>query len=300
MQTKTLSQRIDTAIRQKSIVLFFILPTVITLALLLLYPFFYGIYISFFKTNLINKWTFVGMRNYVDIFHDPELLKSAWLTVQFTVSVVLGHFVIGVFLALVLNRPLKGRAVFRALLLLPWLFPEVVIANLWKWIFHSATGLVNGFLQGLGIISEPMSWLGSPQWALAIIILTCIWKGYPLIMIQILGGLQSISADLYEAATIDGAGRWQSFRYVTIPGLRSTLVVTLILDTVWWFKHVTIIWVMTQGGPGTATNTISIDIYKRAFEYFNFGSSAAIAVVVFLVCVAISLVYRRLLRDNEQ
>ena len=118
-------------------------------------------------------------------------------------------------------------------------------------------------------------------------------------MIQMLAGLQSISKDVYEAATIDGASKWQSFWYVTLPGLRPTLVVTLVLDTVWWFKHVTMIWLLTQGGPGSATNTISIDIYKRAFEYFNYGSSAAFAVIVFAICVIISVLQRRALRSDE-
>jgi multiple sugar transport system permease protein len=117
-------------------------------------------------------------------------------------------------------------------------------------------------------------------------------------MIQILAGLQTISEDIVEAAIIDGANKPQVFLHVILPGMRATLIVTLILDTVWWFKHVTMIWLLTQGGPGTITNTISVDIYKRAFEYFNFGSSSAIAVIVFLICIAINMGYRRLLRDE--
>lgn len=119
-------------------------------------------------------------------------------------------------------------------------------------------------------------------------------------MIQMLAGLQSISKSLYEAATIDGANRWQCFRYVTLPGLRSTLVVTLILDTVWWFKHVTMIWVLTSGGPGSVTNTISVEIYKQAFEYSGkYGYSAALAVIVFLICVLIGVLQRKVLTRND-
>ena len=119
-------------------------------------------------------------------------------------------------------------------------------------------------------------------------------------MIQMLAGLQTISKDLYEAATIDGANKWQSFRYVTLPGLRPTLMVSLILDTVWWFKHVTMIWILTNGGPVTATNTISIEIYKQAFEYSNsYGYSAALAVIVFLICVVIGVVQRKVLSSND-
>ena len=286
-------------LKQHGTIALFILPCVIVLAVLLLYPFGYGIYISFFKTNLVNKWSFVGLKNFTDALVSPELYQSLGLTVKFTVLVVLGHFVLGIWLALLLNKDIRGRTFFRALLMLPWLFPEVVVASLWKWIFNATSGLLNSGLMQLGWITEPRSWLGSVDSALACVVFVCIWKGYPLVMIQMLAGLQSISKDLYEAATIDGANRWHTFRYVTLPGLRSTLVVTLVLDTVWWFKHVTMIWLLTQGGPGSATNSISIDIYKRAFEYFNYGSSAAIAVLVFIICVVISVLQRRVLRDGE-
>lgn len=276
----------------------FTAPAIITLAALLLYPFCYGIYISFFKTNLVNKWKFVGFGNYLEVFSSSELWMSFFVTFKFTVFVVIGHFILGFIFALVLNRDVKGRVFFRAILLLPWLFPEVVIANLFKWIFHASTGIFNSTLLALGIIDEPMAWISNPKFALAIVVFACIWKGFPLIMIQILAGLQTISKDITEAATIDGANMWQIFFVVTLPGMKKTLIVSLILDTIWWFKHVTMIWLITQGGPGGITNTISVDIYKRAFVYFDFGSSAAIAVLVFLICVAISLVYRRMLKDD--
>lgn len=287
-------------LRQHGTTAVFILPAVLTLAVLLLYPFFYGIYISFFKTNLVNKWKYVGLDNYVRAFTDPTMYASLLVTLKFTVFVVLGHFVLGIGLALLLNKEIRGRTFFRAVLVLPWLFPEVVVANLWKFIFNATSGLLNSALMAVGLLSEPMSWLGSVDYALGCVIFVCIWKGYPLVMIQILAGLQSISHDLYEAAIIDGANRRQSFRYVTLPGLRPTLIVTLILDTVWWFKHVTMIWMLTNGGPGSVTNTISIEIYKQAFEYQNqYGYSAALAVIVFLICVVIGVLQRKVLTRDE-
>ena len=287
-------------LREMGSVSLFILPCVLILAALLLYPFGYGIYVAFFKTNLVNKWKFVGLENFIRAFSDATMYTSLWTTVRFTFFVVFLHFTIGIGLALLLNKEIRGRTFFRALLVMPWLFPEVVIANLWKWIFNASSGLLNSFLQQLGLIAEPMSWLGSMDWAMPCVIMVCVWKGYPLVMIQMLAGLQSISKDLYEAATIDGASRRQSFRYVTLPGLRPTMVVTLILDTVWWFKHLTMIWILTNGGPVTATNTISIEIYKQAFEYKNaYGYSAALAVIVFLICVLIGVVQRKVLPDNE-
>lgn len=276
----------------------FVSPAVIILALLLLYPFLYGIYISFFKTNLVNKWTFVGLENYLDVLTDADFFKSLKITIIFTVGVVGGHFLFGFLFAVILNRDLKGRTFFRAVLLLPWLFPEVVVANLWRWIFNPTMGLLNSALVSAGILDQPMSWLGSPAFALPVLIFICVWKGYPLVMIQLLAGLQTVSQDIVEAARIDGATGWQAFWRVTVPSMRSTLMVTLIMDVVWWFKHVTMIWLLTQGGPNGATNTIAVDIYKRAFEFFDFGPSSALAVVVFMICVAVSVLQRRILRDE--
>ena len=291
-------KHVSALLKERSLLMVFILPATLTLLLLLLYPFGYGIYVSLFKTNLVNKWAFVGLKNYVDAFATGELWGSLGLTVQFTFFVVLGHMVLGLGLALLLNRNFRGRTLYRALLMLPWLFPEVVAANLWKWILSASTGLINGVLIRAGAIQEPISFLGSTQYAMLMVIWVCVWKGYPLIMLQSLAGLQTIPGDLYEAAKIDGANGYQQFLHVTLPGLRSSLMVMLILDTVWWFKHVTMIWLLTSGGPGSATNVISIDIYKRAFEYLNFGSSSAIAVVVFLICVLISLLYRRMMKSD--
>ena len=276
----------------------FVTPAVLVLALLLLYPFCYGIYISFFKTNLVNKWSFVGLKNYVTVLTDEDFFNSMVTTVQFTLGVVGGHFLFGLLFAVMLNRNIKGRTFFRAVLLLPWLFPEVVVANLWRWIFNPTMGFLNSMMVSSGLLDKPISWLGSPKLALPTLIFICVWKGYPLVMIQLLAGLQTVPHDIVEAARIDGASRAQSFWYVTIPSKRSTFVVTLILDVVWWFKHVTMIWLLTQGGPNGATNTIAMDIYKRAFSFFDFGPSAALAVVVFLICVVISIFQRRMLRDE--
>lgn len=285
-------------LKEKLTISVFVMPVVATLAALLLYPFLYGIYISFFRTNLVNRWKFVGFENYLEVFQASYFSNSMWVTFRFTFFVVLGHFILGLLFSVLLNKDIKGRTFFRAVLVLPWLFPQVVVANIFKWILNAANGLLNSFLQTVGAIDAPLSFLGSAQYALAMVIFVCIWKGYPLVMIQLLGGMQSISNDLYEAARIDGAGIWKQFMHVTLPGLKPTIVTTLILDTVWWFKHVPIIYQLTAGGPGTATNTISLEIYRRAFEYNKYGPAAAIATIVFLMCLAISIVQKKALRSD--
>jgi len=277
----------------------FILPAVVTLLALITYPLIYGAYISFFDTNLITKWDFVGIKYYVDIFSNPEFLSRIGLTLHYTFWVVAGHFVIGTGLALILNMKLKGITVFRVILILPWLFPEVVVGLLWKWLFNPLYGLFNAVLMGLGWIDAPVSWLGDEKTAFAAVIVVSIWKGFPMVMMLLLAGLQSIPEDIYEAAKIDGCTRSAAFRYVTLPALAPVMVVTLILDTVWWFKHFTMIWILTQGGPGNATNVVSIDIFKQAFDFFNFGKASAMAILVFFVCWLMGYGYRRLFGNGD-
>jgi multiple sugar transport system permease protein len=273
----------------------FTAPAATALLLLVAYPLFYGMYISFFDTNLVNRWEFIGIDNYKEIFSNMDFTNSILLTLLYTVLTIAGHFIIGIGLALLLNQKIKGIVIFRAILVLPWLLPEVVVALLWKWLFNPMYGLFNHFLLKFDLITEPISWLGESMYAFIAVVMVSIWKGYPLIMLMMLAGLQSISKDLYEAARIDGTNKWQEFRYITIPGLKSVLVVSLILDTVWWFKHYTMIWIMTAGGPGNATNVVSIDIFKNAFEFFDFGNASAMAVIVFSICFLIGFLYRRVL-----
>lgn len=277
----------------------FIAPVILALAALVVYPLLYGTYISFFKTNLANKWEFVGLQNYTAIFSDKSFLTQLWVTLKFTGLVVAAHFVVGTLLALVLNQKRKGITFFRAVLVLPWLFPEVVIALIFKWIMNPLYGLLNNALLQLGWISENLSWLGNTKFAFGAVVLVCIWKGYPLVMVNVLAGLQSISADIYEAASIDGANRLQTLFRIVLPSIKPVLATTLILDTVWWFKHYTVVWLMTQGGPGSDTSIISIEIYKQAFNYFSYGKAAAMSVVVFFICLLISKVFRRFLSNEN-
>jgi multiple sugar transport system permease protein len=276
----------------------FILPALLTLIALVLYPLLYGVYISFFNTDLADKWDFIGFKNYIGLFKNADFVKQIGVTLQFTISVVAMHFILGTILAMALNKPRKGIKIFRTILVLPWLFPEVVVALLFKWIMNPMYGIFNYGLMKVGLIHDNIAWLSDAKYAMLSVIIVSVWKGYPLVMINVLAGLQSISADLYEASTIDGATRFQTFRYITLPSLRPVLLTTLVLDTVWWFKHYTIVALMTQGGPGSTTTIISIDIFKQAFDFFNFGTAAAMSVLVFAICYIITVLYRRFL-DNE-
>ena len=277
---------------------FFIGPALLALVALVVYPLLYGVYISFFKTNLANKWDFVGLKNYISVFSDGVFVKQLGVTLKFTAIVVLAHFIIGIFLAMLLNQSRPGITFFRTILVLPWLMPEVVIALIFKWIMNPLYGLLNYGMQLLGLSEGGVSWLGDTKYAFISVVLVCIWKGYPLVMVNALAALQSVSTDIYEAAKVDGANKIQTFFRIILPSIKPVLATTLILDTVWWFKHYTIVYLMTKGGPGSDTSIVSIEIYKQAFDYFNFGKAASMSVVVFFVCVIISKLYRRFL-DNE-
>lgn len=276
----------------------FIAPATITIALLVLYPILYGIYISFFDTNLVNKWNFVGLRYYWEALLDPSFQQSLLKTLIFTVCVVTGHFFFGFLFASTLKQNLKCRTLMRGILILPWLFPDVVIAYLYKWILNTQGGILNELLMHFGLVDSPVGWLSSSSIAFPCVILISIWKGYPLVMIQILAGLQTISEDVYEAGQIDGTNAWQKLIYITLPSIKPILTTILILDTVWVFKQFTMIWLLTSGGPGSSTMVSAIEIYKNAFSYFKYGLASAESVYILLICYLIGVVFRRLLRDE--
>ena len=277
----------------------FIFPVLLLLVMLVVYPLSYGVYISFFDTDLGKNWSFAGFRNYLVIFTQDNFLKNIWVTFKFAFLVVAGHFVIGILLGLALNQKKRGTTVFRTILVLPWLFPDVVIALIFKWLANPMYGLFNSFLLEHGLIEKQISWLGSTQWAFAVVVLVCIWKGYPMVLVNVLAALQSVSSDILEAARVDGANAVQLLFRIILPAIKPVLATTVILDVVWWFKHYTIVELLTSGGPNSVTSVVSIGIYKEAFQYFKFGRAAAMAVVVFVICYLISKVFRKVLSDDE-
>ncbi len=284
--------------RQQGIGYGFVLPAVIIMVALIIYPMLYGVYLSFFNTNLVTRWDFVGLKYYEQAVTQPEFASTVLLTFKFMLLVVAGHFLLGFVLASFLNKEFKGRLAFRIIFMLPWLFPETVVALLFTWIMNPMYGVLNAILKGLGLISGNVSWLGTAELAFPSVVFACIWKGYPLVMTMILAGMQAISNDLYEASHIDGANRWQQFLHVTVPSLKPVLTTTLILDSVWWFKQYTLVYTMTAGGPGSSTSLISLNIFSTAFESLRFGKASAWAVIVFAICYLISKVYRVVLRDD--
>lgn len=284
--------------KKKIIAYLFIAPVLIMLVVLVLYPMCYALYLSVMKTNLTNKWKFVGFKNYLKIFKNGTMTKSLLVTFKYTFVVCLGHLFFGTLFALALNKRRPGIAFFRTILIIPWLLPDVVVALLYKWIFNANYGVFNIILCKFGILEKSQAWLSTPAafWILAFV---CIWKGYALVMVNVLAGLQSVPTEVYEAAELDGVNPVQKFFKITFPMIKPVIATSVILDIIWWFKHYTLISLLTDGGPNNTTATVSVTIFKEAFSFHNYGEAAAEAGVVFLVCFLISKIMGKVLSEDE-
>lgn len=284
---------------ERHFTLIFFLPAAILSILLIIYPMLYGVYISFFDTNLVNKWNFIGLKNYTGLLSNTAFCNSLVVNLKFILIVVAGHFMIGTMLATILNKNIKGRVFFRCILMLPWLIPEVVFAVLFKWILNPQYGIINFSLIDMGLLSDTVSWLGNVNLALPVVAAICIIKGYPFVMIMVLSALQTVPEEIYEAAQVDGCSDMKAFWRITVPSILPVLTVAFILDTVNWLKHYTMVNILTGGGPANSTSLVSVTIYKTAFGSFKFGVAGAMAVIVFFICYLMSWIYRRLTDEKD-
>lgn len=279
----------------------FMLPALVLLVLILLYPLLYGFFISLFDTNLLSKWEFVFLDNYVSIIKDGELWYSLWITILFSIGSVILQLVFGFAAALFLNsEKIYCRRILRALLLIPWIMPHVVAGLVWRWIYNTLYGLLNTILLSLGLIEQGISWLGEPGLALASVTFAYAWKCFPFAMLMFLAGLQSVPKDLYEAAETDGAKPWQTFFYITLPYLAGITMTTTLLTFFRSFKEFSMIHVMTGGGPGNATNVLSTAVRRVAFDQYRFGYGSALAIVILLILLVTSIVTRRIAEPDWQ
>src|SRR4028118_748514 len=265
-----------------------LIPALILLALVFGYPILRAFWLSLFTQNLGTqlKTVFSGFDNYGRMIGDGRFWQSMWNTTVFTTASVVLELIIGMGVALVLNQSFKGRGVVRTISLLPWALPTALMGLVWAWVFNDQYGVVNDVLRRLGLIETGISWLGDPTLAMIAVILADVWKTTPFIALLLLAGLQSISTDLYEAHSIDGATPWQSFWRITVPLLMPQIVIALLFRFAQAFSIFDLIQVMTGGGPGGATETVSIYIYGTVMRYLDFGYGAALVVVTFLLLVA--------------
>ena len=264
------------------------IPAIIVLGLVFIYPIFRAFWLSLFAENLGTelKPEFTFLSNYIRMVGDGRFWQSMGNTAIFTAASVTLELLLGLGIALVLNQSFKGRGIVRTVAILPWALPTAVMGLAWAWIFNDQFGLVNDILLRLSLIETGISWLGDPNLAMVALIIADVWKTTPFISIILLAGLQSISADLYEAHAIDGANAWQSFRQITLPLIMPQILIALLFRFAQAFGIFDLVQVMTGGGPGGATEMVSIYIYATVMRYLDFGYGAALVVVTFILLIA--------------
>ncbi len=263
-------------------------PLILYLTLLLLLPIVWGIYMSFTNKVIGGTADFIGLANYAELLASRDYWKAMSKTVIYTVAAIGGKVVFGTILALALNVSFRGNGICRALLLIPWSLPNVVVALNWKWIFADRGGIMNHVLKSLGLIDKNLLWLGAPALAMFAIVVADVWRGTPFFGISILGKLQSIPKDLYEAAEIDGANILQRFLYVTLPSIADVIGLTTLVSTIWTINQFETVRIMTNGGPNGATELMNVYSYRTALTNLQLGKGVAISVLsipVFLVLI---------------
>lgn len=275
-----------------------VLPAVLTIIMVALFPLVWTFWESLHLHDLRMPWLgrpFVGLSNYLEAFGDPRFRGALGHTAFFAVASVTLELVIGLWLALALNRAFRFRGLVRAAVLVPWAIPTVVSALLWRFMFEGESGIVNAALVSLGILGQPLVWLVDPKAAWVPIILADVWKTTPFVALLLLAGLQNIDSSLYEAARIDGASAWRQFRYVTLPLLKPALLVALIFRTLDAFRVFDLIYALTGGGPGTSTEPIALYTFNALLQNLQFGYGSALSVIVFVLTFSLALVYIRFL-----
>lgn len=269
------------------------LPIVLYEAVLLIYPIVQGIYGSFQQIELAANEppTWVGLKNYSRMFNDPGFWQVMKTTLIFTVLVIAVAIGAGLLTALLFNRPFRFRPVARAMLMLPWAFPDVPVAMIFLWILSPQFGVINLLARMLPGVTENPQWLQIKWLAMAWIVLITSWKAFPFYSLVILAALQAVPQEIYEAAKVDGANGLQLFRHITIPSIWTTLELLVVLASIFSFKQFTFIFLMTGGGPSGATETIVMRIYNTAFRFYDYSYATAFGVAGFVVSLIIAFFF---------
>jgi multiple sugar transport system permease protein len=270
-------------------------PALLVVFLVIGIPLVYSLTLSLHRINpLTQRWIFVGFGNYAQILPDPDFLAAFGRTAYFAVVTVLGGLALGMAMALVLNMSFVGRNILRSLVLVPWAMSPVAVGILWSWMLNGEYGTFNAVLLSLGVIHEPIHWLGNGTLAFNFVALAHVWNQAPLTSLLLLAGLQSMPENLHRAARIDGAGPMRRFFSITLPWLRPMLLLVMILTSINSIMAFDLFWTMTHGGPGSATTVFSWMGYAYAFQFFRFGEGAAILYVLTIVCLILAWCYLKL------
>lgn len=264
-------------------------PALLVTSVLVVVPVADTVWLSLHKVVLFqpNVRPFVGLANYAAALVDPVFWSSLWNSLIWVGAAVSLQFLLGLGTALLLNRSFAWRGVARALVVVPWALPSVIIGLIWTWMLDFNLGLVNEVGLRLGLLSQPVAWMTQPATAMGAVILAVVWQGFPFFAVTLLAGLQSIPAELYEAAALDGAGAVARFFHVTLPGLAGVMATALLLRMIWVANSLDLILVMTGGGPGTATQTLPLHAFLTAWSGGDYGQGSALAVLLTLMLMGV-------------
>jgi len=277
------------------------LPATVIIFLVVGFPTIYAFYTGFFQRNLLTRVTrFIGITNYIKIANDPKFWEYLQHTSVYTIGSVTICFFVSLILALALYNIKRFRGVFFTIILLPWLIPIISAAVMWKWIIHDLYGLINIILLDIGFIKKPFIMMSSGFSAMVTLIWVDIWSRTPFATLIIFAGMQRISEDLFDAARIDGANSLQILRHIFLPLIRPEILVVLVVQTMFVFREVGLPYVLTGGGPGSATETLALYIYRTGNMFLNQGYASALSVVVLMVTVCFVFVYIKMILGKEE
>ena len=279
---------------------YFLTPALLVIAFVLLFPIAQTIVLSLGKSYMFDSYQFVGLANYQRLLNTPRFITSLNNTLLFTAVTVPLELVIGIGLALALNRQFRGKGLVRMAVLFPWALPTALNALMWRWMLNTEFGLFNSLLTDTGLIAERINWLGGIPDAMAAMMFVSVWKTSSFMALLLLAGLQTIPDDLYEAGSVDGTTRLSEFRYITLPLLRPAILVSVLLRTMDAMRSFELPFNLTDGGPLTSTETLSLYAYRVIFQYVNFNLGSSAVIIQFVIIMTICLFYIALIRRSSR
>ena len=287
--------------KQNKIAYLFFMPAFLAIMAVVIFPFIYNIFISLSNYSLrtFNNWEIIGLHHYANVLYDYQFYSILFKTILWTVINIFFHVSLGIFLAILINRTLPAKPIIRTLLIIPWAVPQYIAALSWRGMFNQEYGAINLVITKYFNLPA-VQWLSQPMEAFTACILTNIWLGFPFMMVIALGGLQSIPGELYEAAKVDGANRWQQFKNITFPMLKPVMIPATVLGTVWTFNNINVVWLVSNGGePSNQTHILVSFVYKAAFNLYRYGYAASLSMIIFFILFGFVLYFLRRTRATE-
>lgn len=288
--------------RNRKIAIFLIAPASLLIIFGLAYPLYYNITQSFSNTGLanLNVKHNIGFNNYINVFSDNDFWGIAKNTAIWSFGLTIAIILLSLVMAIMLNKKIKGRTVYRVFALLPWVIPGVVAGLIWQYLVHPMFGPINDILWKTGVINEYVPWLGQISTSMLTVMIVYLWKVFPMPMVMFLATLQTVPDELYEAARVDGASRWQTTKLIILPMIKNVIMTTSILMFITAFNSFDLIYVMTRGGPLHSSETLAMYIYNIAFSEFRYEKAATVSIIMFAFAISIVFIYIKRMNKKEE